>query len=438
MTTTAVAELRRRHTEIRGRLRAINDAHTDGNLGDDGAEWTRLDGEVGNIEAAITRQERLDDLERRAVATPLHGSGDAAFDRLAERVTIVDVIRAQISEFRDDRQSGVAREISREIERRTGRPAHGLYFDMRMSTPRPEQRVFTTTLPGGGPGSNLIQTDVAPYLIDRLRERTIVRRLGATVLSGLQGNLEIPRLTASTTAYWVAENSAITASDPQVDQVGLTPKHVGALTELSRNMLMQPSIDVTRMVEDDMARVIAVGLDRVALVGGGSGEPSGLLASGSGIGAGTSLGATGGAPTWDAVVALIASVDTANALAGSLAFATNAKVVSKLRRTLKTSTDSASNFIMTDAATLAGYPLASTQLVPSNLTKSTGNNLSATIFGDWSMLVLAFWAELDLLVNPYESTAYSKGNVQVRAMATADVAIRQPLAFAANLDIATT
>jgi HK97 family phage major capsid protein len=262
--------------------------------------------------------------------------------------------------------------------------------------------------------------------------------LGATILSGLTHNLEIPRLTASTSAYFVPENTAITPSDPQVDQVGVSPHHVGTLTELSRNLLMQPSIDVQRMVEDDMARVIAIGLDRVALVGGGSGEPSGLLASGSGIGVGASLGATGGPPTWNQVMDLISQVDVANALAGSLGFAGNAKLTKKLRTTLKTPTDVSSNFIMTDPNTLAGYTYASSQIVPSNLSKSTsGNVLSALIFGDWSMLILAFWSELDLLVNPYESTAYSKGNVQVRAMATADVAIRQPLAFAANLDIAT-
>jgi hypothetical protein len=93
---------------------------------------------------------------------------------------------------------------------------------------------------------------------------------------------------------------------------------------------------------------------------------------------------------------------------------------------------------MNDAATLAGYSLASTQNVPSNLTKGGGTALSALIFGDWSQLLIGFWSELDILVNPYESTAYSKGNVQVRAMATADVAIRHALAFAAINDMITT
>jgi HK97 family phage major capsid protein len=278
---------------------------------------------------------------------------------------------------------------------------------------------------------------VSPNLIDRLREKVLVRKLGAMVLGGLIGNLSIPRLKASATAYWVAESSAISESDPQTDQVTFTPKHVGGITEMSRNMLMQPSLDVSRLIENDLAQLIAVALDAAAIQGGGSNQPSGLLASGSGIGS-VALGTNGAAPTWPAVLALIEAVDVANALDGSLAFLTNAKVVKTMRTTAKTSTDTASNFIQTDPGMLAGYTLGSTQNVPANLTKGSGSALSPLIFGDWSQLFLGFWSELDILVNPYESTAYSKGNVQVRAMATADVEIRHPLAFAAITDMITT
>ena len=91
--------------------------------------------------------------------------------------------------------------------------------------------------------------------------------------------------------------------------------------------------------------------------------------------------------------------------------------------------------IMEDPGQLAGYPMASTNLVPSNLSKGTGNNLSALIFGNFNDLLLGYWSEFDLLVNPYESTAYAKGNVQVRGMLTMDVAVRHPESFAAITDL---
>lgn len=39
-------------------------------------------------------------------------------------------------------------------------------------------------------------------------------------------------------------------------------------------------------------------------------------------------------------------------------------------------------------------------------------------------------------MNPYSETAYSKGNVLVRAMATVDVAIRHPESFVVASDVA--
>jgi HK97 family phage major capsid protein len=255
------------------------------------------------------------------------------------------------------------------------------------------------------------------------------------VLGGLTGNLAIPRLKASATAQWVAENSAITASDPQTEQVTFSPKHCGGIVEMSRNMLQQSSPDVAALIENDLAMLLAVALDQAAIQGGGSNQPSGILAAGSGVTV-VPGGTNGLAPTWSNVVNLIGAVDASNALDGStLAFLTNAKFVKAARQTVKTAADTSSNFIMNDAATLAGYALASSQNVPSNLTKGSGTGLSALIFGDWSQLFLAFWSELDILVNPYESSAYSKGNVQVRAMMTADVRLRQPLAFAVLPDV---
>lgn len=397
-------------------------------------KFDALKAEADALQGRIDRQAVVDDLERRSAdTTPIGGgTGDHRFDQLAASVTILDVIGAQMGST--SAGAGRAREASAEMERRSGRKAEGLLFHMGVSGASLERRVFTTSNPSGGPGSNLIQTGVSPQLIDRLRERLIVRSLGATVLSGLVGNLNLPRLKSSATASWVAESGAITASDPQTDAVSLTPKHCGGIVEISRNMIQQPSLDVARMAENDLTQLLATALDQAAIQGGGTNQPSGLLASGSGIGS-VAGGTNGAALSWANVIALIGAVDTSNALGGWLAFATNAKVVKSARTTAKTTTDTASNFIMNDAAMLAGYPLASSQNVPANITKGSGTNLSALIFGDWSQLILGFWSELDVLVNPFESTAYSKGNVQVRCMMTTDIKLRQPTAFAAITDI---
>jgi HK97 family phage major capsid protein len=151
-------------------------------------------------------------------------------------------------------------------------------------------------------------------------------------------------------------------------------------------------------------------------------------------------GPNGLAPTYPNVVALIAAVGAANALSGSLGFLTNSKVVAKAATTLMSAADTSSSFIVAEpgAGTLAGYPLAVSANVPSNIVKGTsGATLSALIFGDWTQLLIGYWSAFDLLVNPYETTAYTKGNVQIRGMLTADIKLRHPESFAKQADIIT-
>jgi predicted phage gp36 major capsid-like protein len=88
--------------------------------------------------------------------------------------------------------------------------------------------------------------------------------------------------------------------------------------------------------------------------------------------------------------------------------------------------------IQMDPNSLAGYPLATTNQMPVLGSPATDHVL---IFGRWSDILLGYWSVFDLLVNPYESTAYSKGNVSVRGIVTMDVAIRHIESSAASIDV---
>jgi HK97 family phage major capsid protein len=389
--------------------------------------------EIEKLERDIRNQEFLNEAERRATGEPVNGGDDRTFEAECREFSLVKAIRSQIPGLNVD--AGRELEISRELERRNGRAAEGILCPTKIF----EKRVVTTGLPAGGPGSNLIGTDWrSDMFIDRLREAMAIRRLGARVLNDLTGNVDIPRLKASATAAWVAENTAIPISDPQFEKISLTPKHCGCITEYSRNMLLQSSPDIEDILRSDFAQLLAAALDAAAIAGAGGTQPLGILGT-SGVG-NVPGGTDGAAPTYANIVALISAVGTANGLVGSLGFLTNSKVLGKLATTLKSTADTSSSFIVPDpgADTLAGYALAISNLVPSNLTKGTGTNLSALIFGNWNDLLIGYWSAFDLLVNPYETTAYSKGNVQIRGMLTADIGLRHPASFAKLADIITT
>lgn len=419
--TAKVADMRRLLSTAESEKRVLNSAEQ--------TAFDKIKTEVQDLEGQEQRASFLEDAERRAIGAPVAGA-DKNFDAECRAFSMTRAIAAQLPNSTVD--AGREREVSQELARRSGRKFEGIAVPMAVF----EQRVVTTTLPGGGPGSNIIATDyLGNQFIDRLRNAIKVRGLGATVLSGLTGNVDIPRLKASMTSGWVAENAALSASDLQVEKISMSPKHVGALGEYSRNMLQQASPDIEQLFRNDMAAMIAEAIDLAAINGSGaSNQPRGVMQT-SGIGS-VAMGTNGLALDFASVINLIGSVETVNAM--GTGFLTNAKVTRNARRTLKTTADTASNMIMTSPNELAGYSCGVTNLVPSTLTKGTSTGVcSALIFGNWADLILGYWSELDVLVNPYETTAYSKGNVQIRAMATMDVQVRQPSSFASIQDILT-
>lgn len=433
MTTRDLLE---RRTSLVSEMRSITSL-ANGDGGDLSAEQaTKFDSMKSQLEALekqIERQHFLDDTERRMAGEPITGNGDHHLERELRGYSLRRAIAGAAGLSVD---WGRERELSSEIVKRSGRSFEGIGVPMSLFTHAPyEARVFTTAAPAGGPGSNIISTDYrGDQFIDILRPNSAVYRMGATMLTGLVGNVAIPRLKVSSTFGWVAENAALSAADPEVEQVSLAPKHGGCITEYSRNMLLQTSPDVESLLRNDMALNIASGIDKAAIAGGGSNEPVGILGT-SGIGD-VPGGTNGLAPTWANVLALIATVQNANGAAAG--FLTTFNAIKKMRSTVRVaSTDS--RMIQEGRDSLADYPLSASNNVPNTLTKGTsGAVCSALIFGDFSQVLIGVWSELDVLVNPYETTAYSKGNVQIRAMATLDVKLRHPLAFAATKDLVTT
>src|SRR4030095_3756531 len=183
--------------------------------------------------------------ERRMNGQNITGNGDAHLDGALEHYSFVRAVAGAAGLAVDD---GLEREIDTELKKKSGRPFEGRAVPLSVLTHAPrthgmnraqrrrefqyEQRVVTTAARGGGPGGNLISTDYRPDAkIDILRPASVVYRMGATLLTGLVGNVAIPALTKSTGFAWVAENAAITPSDPETLQVTLAPKHGGGITE---------------------------------------------------------------------------------------------------------------------------------------------------------------------------------------------------------------
>jgi HK97 family phage major capsid protein len=254
------------------------------------------------------------------------------------------------------------------------------------------------------------------------------------MLTGLVGNVAIPKQSGAGTAYWVAENAAPTESQQLLAQVTMTPKTVGAYTDISRRLLIQSSIDVESMVQTDLATVLGLAIQQAAINGSGvSNQPTGILTAVTSTVIG---GVNGLAPTWQNVIDLETGVATANADVGSLAYLTNAKVRGKFKSTQKFSgTNGMPVWDATDTP-MNGYRAAVTNAVPSNLNKGTSTGVcSAILFGNFADLVIGMWGSLDLLVDPY--TGSNAGTVRVVTLQDVDIAIRNLESFTTMVDALT-
>ena len=266
-------------------------------------------------------------------------------------------------------------------------------------------------------GGNLVATELdAGSFIDLLRNASALDQAGATVLTGLTGNVAIPRQSGAATAYWVAESGSPTESQQTVDQVSLVPRTVAAYTDFSRRLMIQSSIDVENMVRSDLASVIALKIDAAGLYGTGSNsEPLGLKNT-TGIG---TVDFAAAAPTFTEVVDLESDVATANALLGTPVYLMNAAMRGNLKTTKK---DAGSGIFIMENGEVNGYRgVLSNQVASGDLW-----------FGNFADLIIGYFSGLDLMVDPY--THSTSGTVRVVAMQDCDIAIRHPESFSRGND----
>lgn len=302
-----------------------------------------------------------------------------------------------------------------------------------------------------GAGGAIVETAVlAPNFIELLRNAMMVRAMGATILSGLQGNIAIPRQTGATTAGWVAEAGAASESDMTFSQVAMSPKTVHAIQDFTRQLLLQGSPDIEGLVRADLALVIALAIDLAALHGtGASNQPTGLAAT---AGIGSVAGGTNGAvPTWDNIVDLETQVANQNAAVDSLGYLTNSRVRGRLKRAPIISgqpvfiwggmpgfgTNVPGTTPVGRMSVMNEYAAGVSNQVSSTLTKGSSSGIcSAIFFGNWRDLLIGEWGGLETLVD--NVTQAANRVIRVHAYQTVDVAVRKPQSFAAMLDALTT
>lgn len=274
-------------------------------------------------------------------------------------------------------------------------------------------------------GKNLVETMSTRY-VDMLKEKLVIAQLGATVLTDLVG--EFPVITsAQITADWGAEAASASTKKAAYARAVMKPHRNMVNVVVTKDLLRQTSLDVELDLIDKITTAHANLVEQAAIVGGGTNEPTGILGNNS-VPVVT-MGTNGAAPTWAKVVELETTINGNNANRGKMAYLGSAKTMGALKTTQKAN---GTGFIMENGV-VNGYKADYSNLVPSNLTKGSGSNLSALIFGNFQDLYIGQWGGIDIVVDPYSSK--KTGEIEICLNAWNDCLVAEPKSFAVIKDL---
>jgi HK97 family phage major capsid protein len=364
-------------------------------------------------------------MERSQAATKV----TAGLAGLADRSTFVDSLlyRARVSPHEGGAR--LAEDFSAAVGHHFSRPARGLWIPFAGL-----MRDLTVGTPADG--GYLVSPRHTGELGEALRPFSALVGRGAQVVAGLaDGNMILPTISEGAGVTWINEGGSPSESDPQFEQVVVTPRSLHASVICSRRLVMNQSsrAGLEAALFGELARAIWSEVDRVALAGSGvAPEPLGIL-NDAGVPV-VAAGPAGAEPTWELLTEMERVFGANYASLNPPSWVTNSAVRKKLRNTPR-ATDL--DFCWPDDNRMLGYDAAVTEHSPGDLTKGTGTDLSALALGDFSSVVIGVWgpAAIDVLLDPY--TYGTQGKMILNAYLDVGIGFRHKNAFVRCGDLVT-
>jgi HK97 family phage major capsid protein len=335
-------------------------------------------------------------------------------DKEARNFSFLKVIRALVdpTDRRAQEAAAFEFEASRAAAAKRGKDSDKFVIPTDVLT-RALNTSTTGTASGDTGGFGIATTLMAQSFIDILRNRATIMQLG-TVMGGLQGNIDIPKQVAAAQGYWVGEDGDATESNLDLGQISLSPKTVAAFSEITRKLMVQSSLDVEALVRADLAKALALTIDKAGYYGTGTdAQPLGITNQ-------TGINAVDFAavqPTFAELVEMETQIALDNADVASMAYVGNAAFRGHAKTTLKFPGVNGSATIWEPGNTVNGYRTEITNQV----------NSGDVFMGNFADLLVAMWGGLELLVDPYSNS--KKGRLRVVVFQDVDFALRRTQSF---------
>lgn len=112
-----------------------------------------------------------------------------------------------------------------------------------------------------------------------VRNNLVATKMGADFISGLKGDISIPKY-AGSNVLWKGETATAEDGQGEFSEVMLQPKRLTATLDISKQFLLQDTVDAEALLIRDLAAAVAEKLDET-IFGNGAGDantPAGLFA----------------------------------------------------------------------------------------------------------------------------------------------------------------
>lgn len=359
-------------------------------------------GEPRNINAEIAASERA------SVGAPTYRDGDVAI--LAPSRSVASVVRG-------DRILGAseARGVS------FGRILRAHVTGNRTGLSDVERRVMSE---GNDSAGGFTVPDVlGARVIDRVRNAMAVMQAGAQTIPMTSDTLNLARLASGPSLAWKAESAAIAAGDLTFERVQLVAKTLPCLVKMSVELAEDSAPGVEEIIENELARALAIELDRVALRGSGTApEPRGIRNQ-SGVTI-IELGSGDGAtPTYDNLTDAIGSVWSANAEPTARIYA------SRTATTFAKMKDTTGQPLRAPEAVAKVREIVSNQC-PIDLTVGVNDDASEIYVGRFSDVLVGLRTTFRLEASRTAGDSFDNLQIAIRCYLRADIALAHSATFA--------
>ena len=324
------------------------------------------------------------------------------------RYSVMNVVR-RLAGIKAD--VGMEQELSDELAKQRGSAAKGIIIPHAALA----KRDFTVS----GTSSYSVSTDLmSGEFIELLRTRSVLGAAGVRFLTGLVGNVAIPKMSAGATGYWVSEGGDITESQPTLGQVTGSPHTCGVMTDISRRLILQSTPAAEALVRDEIIERIIRTVQVAVFAGtGADGQPS-AITNASGI---NNPSVTQGTPTYAELLGFPGAIMADNAEMSGQQWIMTAEVWQKLAATFTDGTAKAEHVLDWASKTCLGFPYHVTEDVPAN----------SAWFGAWNVVNVGVWGN-GIDINVDDKTLSSSGGIRIVGLQDVDVMVRIGQALAYN------